>query len=52
MAKGLPHQNHSAADSNQQEKFFDGFGRKGENTVRACAIHEICRDARKVSKDQ
>jgi hypothetical protein len=52
MAKDLSHQNHSAAVSNQQKKFFDEFGRKGENAVRACSIHEICRDAKKVSKAQ
>jgi hypothetical protein len=52
MAKGLSHQNHGAAASNQQKKFFDGFGRKGEGTVRSYTIHEICRDARKVSRGQ
>jgi hypothetical protein len=52
MAKGLSRQHHGAAANNQQKKFFDEFGRKGENAVRACSIHEICRDARKVSKSQ
>jgi hypothetical protein len=52
MAKGLSHQNPGAAANNQQKKFFDGFGRKGESTVRSCAIHEICRDAKKISKAQ